>query len=295
MKQSYLISLTVLGTAIAGLVLGTNLGGHEGAGGSETAPLALASAMPAAPDSSAAPAAAADWPAMTPMDRASIWLNGQFGNAAAPAEAVQEAAIPPVQEPETELAQNAAPAAAAEPEEQPAAAEPAPAADTNRAAAPAAEAAKPAEAEAAPAAPAKTAAAAAAPERGILNGYKGYRHHRPGYQSAGDGWWYPRAAFAGQSEIAQFMQTEAAQIAAPLAAPAAAPVKAGPAVRKTAAEKAGPRHAVRLRLSEAQLLVRHMQWCAARHPSYNKRDNSYRETFDKHYCVSPYSRQLNCR
>jgi len=30
---------------------------------------------------------------------------------------------------------------------------------------------------------------------GLLNGYKGYRHHRAGFRRHEDGWWYPREAF----------------------------------------------------------------------------------------------------
>lgn len=41
---------------------------------------------------------------------------------------------------------------------------------------------------------------------GVLNGYKGYRYRRAGYKTTGDGWWYPRAAFARNAAKTPFMQ-----------------------------------------------------------------------------------------
>jgi|GEM_PF-1634417 len=117
--------------------------------------------------------------------------------------------------------------------------------------------------------------------RGILNGYKGYRYRRPGYKSAGDGWWYPAAAFPKRAVTEQFMQKPAVIARSP-------EEKSKPAKAKPEVKKAKPRPRKRA-ASYAALIAEHKQWCAAHHASYNPDTNNYREGFgQKRQCVSPY-------
>jgi len=126
---------------------------------------------------------------------------------------------------------------------------------------------------AAPAGKGKILAGAEGNARGILNGYKGYRYHRPGYKSAGDGWWYPRAAFAPKSSIAPFMQRPGK------------PVKTAPAGKKPKTGRSGTQ-----RSSAAPVLTTaHKIWCAEHYPNYRPDDNSYAITAGRRrVCLSPY-------
>ncbi|KAA6204659.1 MAG: BA14K family protein [Candidatus Tokpelaia sp.] len=126
---------------------------------------------------------------------------------------------------------------------------------------------------AAPAGKRKILAGAEGNARGILNGYKGYRYHRPGYKSAGDGWWYPRAAFAPKSSVAPFMQRPGK------------PVKTAPAGKKPKGGRAGAQ-----RSSAAPVLTTaHKAWCAGHYPNYRPDDNSYTITAGRRrVCLSPY-------
>lgn len=132
------------------------------------------------------------------------------------------------------------------------------------------------------------AAVALSEPRGVLNGYKGYRHHRPGYKNAGDGWWYPREAFAKKTTAQNFMQKRKQPL--PPAGREKSKIAAQPPETKKTAGKQAERSAA---LSKAALARRHIGWCFTHHPSYNPGDNSYRQGFGgKRGCVSPYSRQL---
>jgi len=123
-------------------------------------------------------------------------------------------------------------------------------------------------AKAAPAAKNGGSSGAEAKTRGILNGYKGYRYHRPGYKSAGDGWWYPRAAFAGKSPAMPFMRPPGKMAAA----------QAGKAGRGDSR-----RHGASV------LTTAHKSWCAEHYPSYRVSDNSYGITAGRRrLCLSPY-------
>lgn len=133
---------------------------------------------------------------------------------------------------------------------------------------PAPAAAKPARDKITVAAKAKPVAAEA--QRGVLNGYKGYHYHRPGYKSNGDGWWYPRAAFPPKSSKALFLRRPAAW------------AKGGGAANK--APSAGRKIYAAFGLSAA-----HHRWCAARFPAYNSADNIYTAAGGrKRVCLSPY-------
>jgi len=86
--------------------------------------------------------------------------------------------------------------------------------------------------------------------RGILNGYKGYRHHRPGYKRHTDRWWYPQAAF----ETTAVPEID----------------------NKTVKTKAA-------------LPARHISWCRERYRSYRVEDNTV-QPYDgpRKACRSPY-------
>jgi len=267
MKQSYFFTLVILAGSAVGLALGVAFSGRDPLNNNETAaaPMALMADRTAPAQTSAAAAPAVPEP------------QAKAEAPAVPAPKIEQtAAAEPPAAPATPAAEPPAEQAAAAPVE--------PAATAETAAAAAEKPSEPADA-AKIAETANAAKPAAGGERGILNGYKGFRHHRPGYKSNGDGWWYPRAAFAGNSKIQKFMETASAEN-----------VKPAPAAAKPAAEKAGPAalktKAKAAAMSRAVALSRHEQWCAARHPSYDRRDNSYRETFTKEYCRSPYSQYL---
>lgn len=79
--------------------------------------------------------------------------------------------------------------------------------------------------------------------RGLYNGYKGYRHHRPGYRRYNDGWWYPQAAFDGTPAPIQAEQPEKAS------------------AKKTAMQNSLPQ--------------KHIRWCSDKYRSYRLSDNTF--------------------
>lgn len=91
---------------------------------------------------------------------------------------------------------------------------------------------------------------AAVSGRGILNGYKGYRHPRPGYRRHSDSWWYPREAFEPKQPVSAEEKT----------------VK-----------------------SKKTLPARHTSWCAGKYLSYRRQDNSFQPYYGaRRPCISPY-------
>lgn len=85
---------------------------------------------------------------------------------------------------------------------------------------------------------------------GYYRGYRGYRHHRPGYRHH-NGYWFPLAAFATGAII-------------------------GGAVAAPPARAAG-------------VNPRHYQYCSARYRSYDARSNTFQPyNGPRQQCVSPY-------
>jgi len=111
---------------------------------------------------------------------------------------------------------------------------------------------------------------------GMLNGYKGYRHHRPGFRRHKDGWWYPKEAFNDASNInktsvkQQNTPAEATQNDQPRAA------NNRPSTRK---QKTKPSHPS----------SKHIAWCAKKYRSYRAFDNTFQPKRGKRKtCRSPY-------
>lgn len=92
--------------------------------------------------------------------------------------------------------------------------------------------------------------------RGMLNGYKGYRHHRPGYRRHSDKWWYPIEAFEVKKSPAQKGETET--------------------------EKR----------NHKALPERHVRWCMQKYLSYRVEDNTF-QPYDgpRKTCHSSYLRK----
>lgn len=89
--------------------------------------------------------------------------------------------------------------------------------------------------------------------RGLLNGYKGYRYHRPGYRRHSDNWWYPREAF-GAKPVPQQLPVE----------------------NKTVEHKKA-------------LPIRHVRWCEQKYRSYRQKDNTFQPYYGpRRLCRSPY-------
>lgn len=78
--------------------------------------------------------------------------------------------------------------------------------------------------------------------RGILNGQKGYRYHRPGYRRHTDGWWYPQKAF--DEETAN-------------------------------GAEGGKRKADKALAKKLDLPAVHVRWCQENYRSYRVEDNTF--------------------
>jgi len=78
--------------------------------------------------------------------------------------------------------------------------------------------------------------------RGILNGQKGYRYHRPGYRRHTDGWWYPQKAFDQEAENAA---------------------------------DGGKKDADKALAKKLDLPAAHVHWCQENYRSYRVEDNTF--------------------
>lgn len=110
--------------------------------------------------------------------------------------------------------------------------------------------------------------------QGLYNGFKGYRHHRPGFQRHSDGWWYPEAAFKNIRP--------------------APPVHARPPLSNHIDQpRPGPNRPLVQRPAppRAALSDRHIRWCSQQYRSYRPSDNSFAvRRGERRSCISPFSR-----
>ncbi|UXM95195.1 BA14K family protein [Bartonella sp. HY329] len=117
--------------------------------------------------------------------------------------------------------------------------------------------------------------------QGVYNGYKGYRHHRPGYQRHSDGWWYPDAAFRQVRPAPPAYGGPHNADRGPLP-PLANHLDQSPPNRPGMNRPVPP---------SANLSQRHIKWCAQQYRTYRPSDNSFAiKKGERRICISPFSR-----
>lgn len=111
--------------------------------------------------------------------------------------------------------------------------------------------------------------------QGSYNGYKGYRHHRFGYQRHSDGWWYPKAAFNNIPSKPPHALSHNKQVNAPY--------QPLPKTFKQPPHEPNP--------SRNALSQRHIRWCSERYRTYRAQDNSFAIKKNiRRSCISPFKR-----
>ncbi|UXN06404.1 BA14K family protein [Bartonella sp. HY761] len=117
--------------------------------------------------------------------------------------------------------------------------------------------------------------------QGLYNGYKGYRHHRPGYQRHSDGWWYPDAAFRHirpAPPIYGDPHNGDSGPRPPLSNHLDQPRPNHPSINRPMPQR-------------PVLNQRHIKWCAQQYRTYRPSDNSFAvRRGERRICVSPFSR-----
>lgn len=90
-------------------------------------------------------------------------------------------------------------------------------------------------------------------QRGYLNGYKGYRHHRPHYYRYTDGWYYPDAAFKDTTGVVEKKEVDTVAV--------------------------------------NNLPAKHLRYCQSHYRSYRVSDNSFQPySGPRQQCYSKYYR-----